>query len=457
MLILQKPLNAVEELARQNRRAARWIARRFLHFNSSIKRLRFCGVDMVVSKSAGGGLDPMSGRFIKDRKAAVGGVTVKATGKAGEGRRAGFGNLQLCGSVWACPVCSAKINAVRADDIAAAVAAWHQPVYGPQPEGAPLAAGRVVFLTLTMRHKRGQELDTLWTHGVSEGWHAVTSGRAWLDDQEQYGSWVARTVKTGKKAGQTVWSHRIGYARVVETTFGANGWHVHVHALLFVRGDITGDEAMALGDSIFARWSDSLVAAGFDAPSHKHGVDVRLIGPTDSSKVADYFSKNTFAGARRSHNVGFEAAGGLGKWGRGANRTPFQILEDLCSGEDYPGFESDLKRWWVWEEASKGKRQLTWSPWLRSHLKMATEKTDEEIAASELGGEVVLELRQEQFDAVVTVGAHKLLDAVEADDDMSAAYLWLDENLGRWRTRLDYGLSAGGDWVEIPTVERVTQ
>jgi hypothetical protein len=451
MLILHKPLNEVENLARQSRRGQRYIARRFLHFNSSLKRLRFCGVDPVAAKAP---VLTADGKFAKDRKQASGGVTVKASGTGPE-RRAGFGQLQLCGSVWSCPVCSAKINTVRADDLAAAVSAWHQPVYGPQLPGDPIAAGRIVFLTLTMRHKRGQQLNDLWTRGVSAGWGAVTSGSGWVADQDSYGSWVARTVKTGKKAGQTVWSHRIGYARVIETTYGANGWHVHIHALLFVRGDITGKEAMTLGDSIFGRWKTSLVAAGFGAPSLTHGVDVRLIGPADHNKVADYFSKNTFAGGKRAANVGFEAAGGLGKWARGANRTPFQILENLCSGEDYPEFEADLKRWWVWEEASKGKRQLTWSPWLRSHLKMATELTDEEIAASELGGEVVLELRPEQFDAVVTAGAHRLLDAVEADDDMTAAYLWLDENLGRWRTRMDYGLSAGGDWVEIPVVERV--
>jgi hypothetical protein len=430
MLILQKPLNAVENLARQNRRSARYIARRFLHFNSSIKRLRFCGVDPVRSKD-------------------MGHVTVKASGKGTE-RRAGFGQLQVCGSVWSCPVCSAKINTVRSADLAAAVSSWHAAGYGPQPESGPRPGGRIVFLTLTMRHKRGQELENLWTNGISEGWHSVTSGNPWIADQNKYGVYVSRVVKTGKKAGQTVWSYRIGYARVVETTFGSNGWHVHIHALLFVRPDITGKEATALGDSIFQRWSDSLVAAGFDAPSIKHGVDVKLIGPADSTKVSEYFSKNTFAGSKRAHNVGFEASGGLGKWGRGVNRTPFQILENLCSGEDYPEFERDMRRWWVWEEASKGKRQLTWSPWLRAYLKLAEEKTDDEIAASELGGDVVLRLGGDQFDAVVAVGAHKLLDAVEADDDMTAAHMWLDENLGIWRTvgkRSGNLLSPTGEWV----------
>lgn len=461
MSTIQPSLTPVQNEARRTRRGARYISRRFLHFNSSLTRLRFCGVDPVASvgvKGSRGVLDPMSGKFIKNPKVSAGSVTVKATG-SGVNRRAGFGQLQVCGSVWSCPVCSAKINTVRAADIAAAISAWHTPSpFGPLRRGVDRhPGGRVVLLTLTMRHKQGQELEDLWTRGVSAGWHAVTSGRAWNEDQADYGSWVSRVVKTGKKAGQTVWGHRIGYTRVVETTHGVNGWHVHIHALLFVRADITGQEAIALGHSAFSRWSASLVAEGFGAPTLTNGVDIKLLGPesTDSKKIAEYFAKNTFAGAKRAANVAFEVSGGLGKWAKGSNRTPFQILEALCSGEEYAGFEADLGRWWVWEAASKGKRQLTWSPWLRAYLRLNEEETDEEIAASELGGDIVLELRPEQFDAVVSVGAHQLLDAVEADDDMSAAYLWLDTNLGRWRTRMDYGLSPGGDWVAVPSVERV--
>lgn len=471
MPIVSPPLSPVQNVARQSRRGARYISRRFLHFNSSLHRLRFCGVDLVVGKGVavpdvggrkgnkGGTFNPATGAYVKNPKAPVGGVTVKATGK-GVNRRAGYGNLQLCGSVWSCPVCSAKINTVRAADIAAAVSAWHAPVFGPQPAAGPTLhrGGRIVLVTLTMRHKKGQELEDLWSRGVSAGWHAVTAGKAWVNDQNDCGVYVSRVVKTGKRAGQTVWQNRIGYARVVETTHGANGWHVHIHALLFVKQDITPLEVEALGGSIFSRWSASLVSEGFGAPTLQNGVDVKLLGPEvrDAQRIAEYFSKNTFAGQKKASNVAFEVSGGLGKWARGSNRTPFQILENLCSGEEYAGFESDLGRWWAWEKASKGKRQLTWSPWLRPYLRLGVELSDEEIAESELGGDVVLELRPEQFDAVVTAGAHLLLDAVESDDDMTAAYLWLDTNLGRWRTRMDWGLTPAGDWAEIPSTERVS-
>lgn len=396
-------------VARQSRRRARYTARRFQGFHSSLKRVRYCGRDAVKGQS----------------------VVIKASG-VGDDRLAGVGNVQHCGSVWACPVCSHKINAVRAQDIAAAVSAWHTPAYGPQPKNAPapLPSGRVIFLTLTMRHRAGQRLNDLWTRGISAGWGNVTSGRAWKDEQEKYGVPVNRVIKTGKRAGQVERSRRIGFARVVETTQGKNGWHVHVHALLFVHGGITSDQAMKLGDSMFGRWRDSLKAAGFGSPTLKHGVDVRLVGPADEHKVADYFSKQTFGGRDKAGKLGWEAAGGQGKNGRLGNRTPFQILADAMDGGavDADGVVSeDMALWWEWEEASKGKRQLTWSPWLRKALKLGVELTDEEIADDELAGDVVLELRDAQWKAVEP-RVEELLEAVEADEDMTLAFAWLREH-----------------------------
>ncbi len=41
--------------------------------------------------------------------------------------------------------------------------------------------------------------------------------------------------------------------------------------------------------------------------------------------------------------------------------------------------------WKEFEQASKGRRQITWSHGLREMLGMTTEKTDEDIASEELG------------------------------------------------------------------------
>lgn len=394
-----------EKAERQDRRAARYDARRFLGYESSLKRVRYCGRDSVA-----------------------GHVEFRVTG-TGQKRRAGVAQVQRCGSTWACPVCSHKIAATRANEIAEAIQQWHKPSFGPQPRaGKRPGGGRIIFLTLTMRHKKGQRLDDLWTNGVSAGWHKVTSGSGWMADQKQYGVLVPRLIKTGKRAGETEVKHRIGYARVVETTQGRNGWHVHIHALLFVRGDITGDEALALGDRMFGRWLPALTDAGFGSPSLRHGVDVRLMGATDNSRIADYFAKSVY-GTENAKKAGWEAAGSVNKTAnrKFGNRTPFQILADVRETGD----ADDLALWWEWEEASHGKRQLTWSPWLRAALALGEEKTDEEITNEDEGGEAVITLRQDQYDAIFPV-LPAFLNLLEDDDTLTLARLWLDEKLGVW-------------------------
>jgi hypothetical protein len=46
--------------------------------------------------------------------------------------------------------------------------------------------------------------------------------------------------------------------------------------------------------------------------------------------------------------------------------------------------------WWEWEKASKGRRQIAWSKWLREWADLGREQTDEEIADKELTGNYVL-------------------------------------------------------------------
>jgi hypothetical protein len=104
-----------------------------------------------------------------------------------------------CGSVWACPVCAAKIATRRAEEVA---------------EVMRIALERgcaASMVTLTMRHHQGQSLADCWA-ALSKGWRAVTTGTQWTTDADAAGL--------------------VGWVRAVEVTQGKNGWHVHVHALL---------------------------------------------------------------------------------------------------------------------------------------------------------------------------------------------------------------------------------
>jgi hypothetical protein len=295
---------------------ARYLRRYLLWDESSLERVRKCGRVPVRSM-----------------------VSVRRTGDV-----VGLAGLASCGSVWADPVCNAKIMARRSLEIGAAVALW-------QSQG-----GQVALHTFTMRHRAGQPLGTLWD-ALQGAWARATTGTSWYRDRAAHGL--------------------AGWLRVVEVTVGRNGWHVHVHALLLLRGKATPGTVSALHRSMVGRWSRGLVAAGLSAPLMA-GQDARLIsGPADS-ELARYFTKSVDQGRA----MGLELTQSQGKRSRSAHgtETPWTLIDRVSSGD-----ADALDLWHEWERGSKGRRQITWSQGARDLLRIGVEVTDEEIVAEELG------------------------------------------------------------------------
>jgi hypothetical protein len=357
MTTLTAPPAAKPTLTAQDFRDSRFQAQQILWDESTLNSVRHCG--RSLSKHSGDGQT----------------VSVKMTdGKAG------FSGLQSCGSPWACPVCSGKIAPVRAAEIQAAVDAWHA------------RGGRVVFNTFTMRHFSKHVLDELWD-GLSHAWAKVTSGSSWERDSDKYGGEEITRKKVRQlnkvKYDTFVPGRRINFIRAVEVTHGDNGWHVHIHALLFVKGSTTQADADRLGLDMFGRWKRALVNKGLPAPTRTHGIDSKLVPLDGSVPLGEYFAKAVYGQAPKPPKfkaVGFELAGGMGKLGRRENRTPFQILADIAALGD----AVDLAHWRNFEQASKGRRQITWSHGFRDLLGLGAEKTDEEITEEDLGGDVVM-------------------------------------------------------------------
>jgi hypothetical protein len=365
-------------------RAERFAAQRTLRVETSLERVKAC-------------MWTLNGEFSDQ-------VAVKLS----EGT-AGLSGVQTCGSPWACPVCSQKIMTQRAADVQEAVTRWHKGHMVDYGYGKAEVKGRIVFATFTMRHSARQELATLWD-GLSGGWHEVIDGRDWREDQERFGVLLPREVKSGVNKGEIRYGRRINFVRAVEVTHGRNGWHVHIHSLLFVKDGITDDEVSALGDSMFSRWSDALVAQGLRAPSRENGVDVRLVRRDDSNGLGDYFSKNVYVGRVEESGAGWEIAGAAGKKARRGNRTPFQILADIVIDGD----ADDLDLWREYETGSFNRRQMTWSGTLRDVLDLQPEKTDKNIVEEDHGGEVVLRIPKELWYGVISWNIARLLELVEA-------------------------------------------
>lgn len=307
---------------------------------------------------------------------ASGGAVVRLS-DTDHGRRAGLSGLQSCGSPWSCPVCARKIGAERSEEVARVLRA------------VAAQDGSAGLVTLTMRHDRGHLLSDLWD-ALTAAWGSVTSGGGYVKDQETFGI--------------------LGWVRTVEVTHGAAGWHVHIHAVVCLDSPTSPEMMEELGGRMFDRWERKLSRLGFSAVADRGGLDVRKVRMTGESieSVADYISKITS-----------EITSPTAKEAKSGNRTPFAILRDALA----TGNADDLELWWVWEKVSAGRKQLTWSKALRAWAGMHREKTDDEIAAKDRGGEPVLILPK----ATWTVVRHEvadLLDAVELGGAL-AGQRWL--------------------------------
>jgi hypothetical protein len=269
-----------------------------------------------------------------------GSVAVREFGGIG-----GFAGLSTCGSVWACGVCNAKIMARRQLEIGAAVEVWKA------------SGGQVAFGTMTMRHWTGHRLEDLWV-ALSKAWNRVTGGKSWQRDKKRFG--IA------------------GWLRVVEVTFGENGWHVHIHALFFLESLTVAPELEALKSSMFGRWSAALKSLGLPSPLAV-GQDLHVLDGAADEALATYFTKAVHSAKR----IGLELTSTQTKKARGVykTRSPWAFLDDVLDLGDADA----LGYWHEYQRASKGRRQLTWSRGLRELLGLRAEKSDEEVAGEELG------------------------------------------------------------------------
>nr|CRY96404.1 hypothetical protein [uncultured prokaryote] len=255
-----------------------------------------------------------------------------------EHKTTSYSGLQTCGSVWACPVCSAKIAERRRVEIIAAMAAHKA------------AGGCMHLLTLTAPHQRSDALQALLAR------QAAALKKMFAD-------------KTVRKIFAALGV--VGQIRALEVTHGRlsthnNGWHPHYHLLLFsgagvALGNATVDQIKQWTIRLYERWLACCLAAGLGAPSIEHGLKL-----DDGSKAAKYVAK-----------WGLEDEMTKGHTKRAIHgETPFDFLRahlvdktDKQAGALFKEFA----------ETFKGKRQLHWSPGLKKRFAIG-EATDEELA-----------------------------------------------------------------------------
>jgi hypothetical protein len=239
--------------------------------------------------------------------------------------------VQSCGSVWGCPVCSAKIRARRSLEVElAAVRHVDQ-------------GGTLAMLTLTLRHDRGQSLLEL-VEALRSSWRKVQRHRRWAKLRLEL----------------------VGTVTALEVTHGPNGWHPHLHLLLFLRPGAHGlvDD---LEQWLPATWKGTVGSVLEAAPDLEHGVHVMQLGATSAKYVAKIADETTRADLK------------------GDATSPFALLDGVGDGD-----VEAVARWIEYSRTMKGRRAIVWSNGLREQLLPDVEDlTDEELAAQEVEGQVL--------------------------------------------------------------------
>lgn len=326
---------------------------------------------------------------------------------------AGVAGTQTCGSVWACPTCAAKISDHRTRDLQQGISRWLEPdapwLGGIEPGSG--ASGSLMLVTLTVRHHKGQSLASTWDL-VSKAWRLMVGHRDYKSARRALG--VA------------------GYHRTTESTVGDNGWHLHLHVLYFLRGDVSADTMKDAGTRILSRWMQSVQASGGAASIE--GQDFRQLKGSAAALngVAAYVHKGVYHErltgdtSRSAASVALEVGrSDLKRARKIGSRSPFEVLADIVAEVEETGSVNadDAALWAEWETTSRGRRQQVWSRGLRDMLGLGDDLSDEDVAAVQFDGDELVKVDATDWKSFTLDGRREaaLLDLIEAQADIRSA------------------------------------
>lgn len=225
-----------------------------------------------------------------------------------------------CGLIWLCPVCAPFESTRRAFALGQFASVWAE-------RGNGLA-----LLTLTFRHDKHDSLRQTLA-ALKQAYRSFTAGR-----------------------GGANWRGLLGVkhsAASTEITYGANGWHPHLHVLLF------RDTRMKIGTVAEAiareHWQAAGALASVDT-SHLAALDLRA----GLASVAEYLAKY---GRPSRQSIELETVAQHRKRGRADNLTPFELL-----ARSKAGYLAERRAFVEYAEATRGRNMLVLSRGLREAL-----------------------------------------------------------------------------------------
>ena len=244
--------------------------------------------------------------------------------------RSAFKGVKICGNVWGCPVCSARISQTRRGEMNTLLAWSRENNLFP------------VMLTLTTRHGRDDRLGDMLER--------MKSAKERLRQRREW-----RRLPF------------IGSVTATEITHGTrNGWHPHFHEIVILEAS-SEEEALELVRPLGDAWRASLKGQGLD------GAEVAF-DAQGAGSAGDYVTK---WGVAEEVTLSNSKTGKKSKTGKG--RSPRELVRMAGAGD------AEARELWLeYFKATSGRRrrQLVWSRGLKD-LCGLTEVTDDDAAEQE--------------------------------------------------------------------------
>jgi len=266
-------------------------------------------------------------------------------------QRAYYGNLLVCGSVWTCPVCAARITEQRRIELDGAIKRWRA------------GGGGVIMAAFTLQHFVDDDIADL-RKTLTDAYRTMADRRPYKDARQRYGI-------VGSVASLEV-THSFRY-----------GWHPHRHVLYFTEKELTDQDYFNLQVAIIGVWRSVLSKVGRYA--HQQAGVVFSRG---DDQAGNYVCKWSIAHEMTKSPV---------KGGRDGGLSPFELAEQWHETGDqrYAHLIREYAR------AFHGKHQLTYSPGIpdrpgrpgrpgMKELLGIQDKSDQQIAADQQAGAVMM-------------------------------------------------------------------
>jgi len=295
-------------------------------------------------------------------------------------KKAHYKNLMICGSVWMCPVCAAKITERRRVELEKVI----------QDKRF-----KKVMVTFTLRHKKKNNLSDLYS-GLIKSYRDLKGCRAWGRFAEEAGI--------------------VASIRGSEITWGEDsGWHPHFHVVFFL------NKKELILDQTYKDWFTWEITKLFVEKLAKNGYESM---PGVGIKVG--FDQDHVSAYAAKWGMDQELAKSPAKIAKGDHYTPFQMLLESAKGSDQK--EKFDRLFTIYAAAMKGKKQLVWSKGARELFDIGQEISDQELAAAALEKSIIFaSLRDDHWKRIVAMAARGELLEVAGKGDRQKFLIYLGE------------------------------